>query len=376
MTSRFTKNHVSAAVFGPVAFLGTMLVAHEAAAVVPPTITHQGRLFDADGAPVSDTYQVVFTVYTAANGGSAIWSETHSITFDEGYYSIALGATTPFDDAVIDGSTRYMGIAIGGDDELSPRGVVGSVPYAMLANDVNGDINPSSVNVGGTPVIDENGQWVGDPTGLMGPQGPAGAAGATGATGATGPQGPAGPQGPQGAQGAMGPAGPAGPQGPQGATGATGPQGATGATGPQGATGATGPQGPSGVVNFVTTAGAGNNPTGATAFIGPTVNVTLAAGQRAHIVVFKSLGSNAAGGGTSLNLYPCYQNVAGGVLTTQGGGIFGLTVPPAQRQLYGITWVYSNLAAATYTVGMCGSSSNSASWNNNEWGYISALVFQ
>lgn len=40
-----------------------------------------------------------------------------------------------------------------------------------------------------TQVINDRGQWVGDPTGLVGPQGPAGA---------TGPQGPQGPQGPAG----------------------------------------------------------------------------------------------------------------------------------------------------------------------------------
>jgi hypothetical protein len=64
-------------------------------------------------------------------------------------------------------------------------------PAAKL--DVNG-----ALAIAGTPVINSNGQWVGSPTGLIGPQGPIGLTGATGpvgpqgATGATGPQGPAG----------------------------------------------------------------------------------------------------------------------------------------------------------------------------------------
>jgi hypothetical protein len=52
------------------------------------------------------------------------------------------------------------------------------------------------IQVGSTPVINPAGQWVGSPTGLVGPQGP---------------QGVQGPQGAQGAQGIQGPQGPAGP---------------------------------------------------------------------------------------------------------------------------------------------------------------------
>lgn len=57
------------------------------------------------------------------------------------------------------------------------------------------------LSIGGGLVIDATGQWVGDPTGLVGPAGP------------QGPQGVQGPQGPQGAQGPQGPQGPAGPSG-------------------------------------------------------------------------------------------------------------------------------------------------------------------
>lgn len=57
------------------------------------------------------------------------------------------------------------------------------------------------VSIGGALVIDQTGQWVGDPTGLAGP------------TGAQGPQGVQGPQGAPGAQGAQGPQGPAGSTG-------------------------------------------------------------------------------------------------------------------------------------------------------------------
>jgi hypothetical protein len=129
------------------------------------------------------------------------------------------------------------------------------------------------------------------------------------------------------------------------------------------------------VITFVTTTGLGNNPAAALAFIGPTVNVTLAAGQRAHLVVNKALGSVAAGGAIDLDLWACYQNTAGGAVTQQGGGMFDLRVPQNIRVPFAINHIYSALPAATYTIGMCGLSSNSANWNNNEWGYTSALVF-
>jgi hypothetical protein len=86
--------------------------------------------------------------------------------------------------------------------------------------------------IGANPVINASGQWVGSPTGLVGPQGP------PGNPGATGPAGPQGPTGATGATGAQGPIGNAGPAGTQGATGATGPAGPTGNTGPQGPAGA------------------------------------------------------------------------------------------------------------------------------------------
>ena len=76
-------------------------------------------------------------------------------------------------------------------------------------------------------------------------------------------------------------------------------------------------------------------------------------------------------------MYACYQSTIGGSpLVTRGGGMFGLTAAQSQRQPVGIDYyVFSGLAAGTYTIGMCGSAFAPANWNNNEWGYVSALVF-
>jgi hypothetical protein len=159
------------------------------------------------------------------------------------------------------------------------QGNVGiGTPTQHAKLDVNGVIS-----IGGVPVIDANGNWVGSLTGLAGTQGPVGPAGAMGAAGPIGPQGPAGPVGPVGPAGAVGSIGPAGPQGLAGTTGATGPtgpagpigvtgatgpigpQGLPGATGPIGLTGATGPGGPIGPIGSIGPVG----PAGLTGAIGP-----------------------------------------------------------------------------------------------------------
>jgi hypothetical protein len=207
-------------------------LAPAAAAKVPETLTHQGRLYDAKQQPINATLDVQIALYDAKDGTTPIWSEDHSVTFEDGYFSVQLGSLTPFSEAVFDGSVRYMGITVGGDPEMTPRATVGSVPYALMANDVNGDIHPTSVSIGGAMVIDKNGNWVGNPTGLQGPAGPMGPAGQVGETGPTGATGPMGPPGPQGD------IGPAGPPGPQGDIGPMGPQGPAGMPGPQGPPGA------------------------------------------------------------------------------------------------------------------------------------------
>ncbi len=271
----------------------TIVPAGTALAAVPQTLVQQGRLLDVDGAPSAGAVSIVFTLYDAAENGNVLWTETQTLTLDDGYFSAVLGSVTALSPSAFDGTTRYLGMKIGDDSEMTPRQEINSVPYALFAADVLGDIHPHSISVNGNVVVDANGDWVGSPTGLVGPVGPEGPAGAPGAVGPVGPMGPAGPTGLQGDVGPMGPiglqgdVGPMGPMGPmglqgevgpmgpiglQGATGAVGPtgpqgpQGYTGAAGPAGATGAVGPTGPQGPQGLSGAAG----PAGATGAVGPT----------------------------------------------------------------------------------------------------------
>lgn len=245
-----------------VALVSAAFAAPASAAGVPATLTHQGRIYDAANVPVNGTLDLMFAIYDSPGATVPLWSEVQQVTLDEGYYSAALGVVVPLGAGLFDGAPRYFGLTVGTDPETTPRSLVGSVPYAVVAGDATGDIHPSSVSIAGYgQVIDAAGQWVGAPTGLVGPAGPAGADGAmgpqgpmgpAGADGAAGPQGPVGPAGTQGPAGPIGPAGAMGPQGPtgaQGPAGAQGPTGAQGPAGPPGATGATGATGPAGTLS-------------------------------------------------------------------------------------------------------------------------------
>jgi hypothetical protein len=229
--------------------LGTLSLPQTARAAVPGFLTQQGRLFDAKNQPVDGLIDVRFSLYEDAASRVASWTEVAEVRFDDGYFVVHLGTVVPFDASIFDGSEKFLGVTIGDDEELSPRAAVGSVPYALVCGDVRGDIHPTSLSIGNQLVIDANGRWVGDTTGLVGPQGPQGPQGLLGMAGPVGDQGAAGPQGPEGRAGSDGPMGPEGPEGKPGALGPMGPQGtpgldgAEGAMGPKGADGDVGPRG-------------------------------------------------------------------------------------------------------------------------------------
>jgi hypothetical protein len=226
--------------------------------VVPQVVSYQGLLKDATGLPVTGPVDMTLMVYDMESGGTPLWTEVHlGVQLNSGIYHVLLGNVTSFPTGLFSGDNRWLEVKINNDDPLTPRIKFSSVSYSFhtaSADDVpDKDITPKSVAINGVgPVINSSGQWVGDPTGLQGPQGPQGLQGPIGLTGPQGEQGIQGPiglTGPTGADGAIGPAGPqgsAGPQGPQGEQGLQGPVGPAGPAGADGADGATGPAGPQG----------------------------------------------------------------------------------------------------------------------------------
>lgn len=103
----------------------------------PNLLMQQGRLFDAEtDKPLGGMVTVVFTLYDDAEASepeNVLWTEMQSVTLDNGYFSAVLGEEEALDPALFDGSVRYLGVKVGADDELTPRQVITSVPYALSA---------------------------------------------------------------------------------------------------------------------------------------------------------------------------------------------------------------------------------------------------
>ncbi len=216
---------------------------------MPLQINYQGHLLDESGNPVNGNHAFLFRIMDAEVDGNILWVETQEdVLVTDGIFQVTLGT---FNDISLNFDAVYwMEITI--DNEvLTPRQKLTAIGQAFQAMDVMAqDIHPRTISIQGFgPVINGSGQWIGDPSGLIGPTGPMGPAGATGIQGPTGPMGPAGATGIQGPTGPMGPAGATGiqgPTGPMGPAGATGIPGPTGPMGPAGATGIPGPTGPMG----------------------------------------------------------------------------------------------------------------------------------
>src|SRR5687767_10214583 len=78
------------------ALIAAIAAATPSTADVPRRLTEQGRLFGVDGEPVTGTRSFVFAIYDVAEGGTALWIETQpEVPFDDGFFSVELGAITP-----------------------------------------------------------------------------------------------------------------------------------------------------------------------------------------------------------------------------------------------------------------------------------------
>ncbi len=105
---------------------------------LPQTINYQGYLRNTDGTPVNSQVSVVFSLYAAASGGSALWTEPQSVTPANGVYSVQLGSLTAFPvNLFANNDTIWLGIKVEHDPEMTPRQQLTSVPYALKAATVD-----------------------------------------------------------------------------------------------------------------------------------------------------------------------------------------------------------------------------------------------
>jgi len=111
------------------------------AITIPQMLSYQGKLTDTAGMPVADTtYSVIFKLYTAPAGGSSFWNETQIVRTRGGLFSTLLGSVTPIA-SMPDAGAAYLGMAVAGGSELTPRLRLASSAYAYLsARAANADL--------------------------------------------------------------------------------------------------------------------------------------------------------------------------------------------------------------------------------------------
>src|SRR3989338_9422917 len=107
------------------------------ASAVPNSLTLQGKLTNLAGASQQGTFNFTFRIYDAAADGSQLWASINQ--------SVATDANGVYD-AVLHNINMsfaeqyYLGIAVQGDNESTPRINLTSSPYSFRAN-VSEDLN-------------------------------------------------------------------------------------------------------------------------------------------------------------------------------------------------------------------------------------------
>jgi len=102
---------------------------------IPQTINYQGHLTDPHGIPIDDTVSIAFSIYPQASGGTALWTESKTVTVTDGEFSTNLGNTNPIN--LTFDTAYYLGITVGSDSEMTPRQPLTSVAYAFRATEAD-----------------------------------------------------------------------------------------------------------------------------------------------------------------------------------------------------------------------------------------------
>lgn len=110
-------------------------------AAINSQISFQGKLTNPDGTNVTNgTYSIVFSMYTVASGGSAVWTETQgSVQITDGIFQVNLGSVTSLPGSVdFNSGNIYLGVQVGADPEMTPRILFTASPYAFNSDKLGG----------------------------------------------------------------------------------------------------------------------------------------------------------------------------------------------------------------------------------------------
>jgi hypothetical protein len=123
-----------------VAILALFFYARPADAAINNQINFQGKITNPNGTNVTNgSYNFTFSIYTVATLGAPVWTETKSITVNDGIFQTALGDTTALPGSVdFNGSSLFLGVQVNADPEMTPRVRLTAAPYAFNSDLLDG----------------------------------------------------------------------------------------------------------------------------------------------------------------------------------------------------------------------------------------------
>jgi formylglycine-generating enzyme required for sulfatase activity len=139
-------------------FVSLLAINLPAQADVPQFVTYSGRLTDGTAWGASTQLSLTLGIYDAVSQGEKLWEATFDpVVVQDGYFSVLLGdgddPTTQevetdhnVTEVFANHGETWIGVTVGDSAELSPRQAVGSVPYAVRAD--------NSDNLGGVDVAE------------------------------------------------------------------------------------------------------------------------------------------------------------------------------------------------------------------------------
>jgi len=114
---------------------GIILAVHILWSQVPQTISYQGLLTNAGGNPIADgNYVISFRLYDQADSGTPLWTETQTVSTANGLFNVILGRVDPLD--LPFDKPYWLGMAVGGGAELTPRMELTASAYSLNARSV------------------------------------------------------------------------------------------------------------------------------------------------------------------------------------------------------------------------------------------------
>jgi hypothetical protein len=121
---------------------------------VPGLMSFQGTLTDEHGVAMDTTISMAFSIYTDSTGGTQVWTETQpAVVVSSGLFNVLLGRVNSIPDTVFKNPSRWLGIKVGGDPEMSSRHRLAAVGYAFWAAEAD------TAEYARTAVAASDGDW-------------------------------------------------------------------------------------------------------------------------------------------------------------------------------------------------------------------------